>query len=62
MCRTSPRSESVASHDVPPLYYSDADPDGDFDNVDSADIDRDFAAFRAECEYSRAVASAESLD
>ena len=52
----------LAGHDVAPLYYSDADPDGDFDNVDSADIDRDFAAFRAECEHSRTVAAAESLD
>ena len=52
----------LAGNDVPPLYYSDADPDGDFDNVDSADVDHDFATYRAECEHSRIVASAESLD
>ena len=52
----------LAGNDVPPLYYSDADPDGDFDNVDGADVDRDFATFRAECENSRMVASTESLD
>src|SRR5947199_10877662 len=28
---------------VEPLYHSDADPDGDFDNVDDADVQGDFA-------------------
>jgi uncharacterized damage-inducible protein DinB len=49
--------------EAPPLYYSDADPDGDFDRVDDADPDEAFAAWRAECEHARALASgAASLD
>lgn len=27
---------TLAGEDAPPLYYSDVDPDGDFDNVDGA--------------------------
>ena len=37
----------VAARDVPPLYYSDADPDGDFDNVDTADVDEAFRTWNA---------------
>jgi hypothetical protein len=46
-----------------PIYYSDDDPDGDFDNVDDADIEQDLAVWRAECDHSRALlASIDSLD
>lgn len=47
----------------PTLYYSDDDPDGDFDNVDTADVDEAFATWRAECDFGRVLtASAASLD
>lgn len=53
----------LAGEDAPPLYYSDADPDGDFDRVDSADPDEAFAAWRGECDLSRERAAAvSSLD
>ena len=58
----------LAGEDAPPLYYSDTDPDGDFDNVDPAATDAAtvlaaFAAWRAECERSREIAAAlPSLD
>jgi uncharacterized damage-inducible protein DinB len=46
-----------------PYFYSDDDPDGDFDNVDTADVAEAFATWRAECEHARALtAAAESLD
>jgi Protein of unknown function (DUF664) len=52
----------VAGHDAPPLYYTQARRDGDFDDVDDADPAAMFAAFRAEVEVCRAVASGVSLD
>jgi uncharacterized damage-inducible protein DinB len=47
---------------APPRYYSDSDPDGDFDNVDDADIEEGFAFWREECEYADEVVGANSLD
>jgi uncharacterized damage-inducible protein DinB len=45
------------------IYYTDDDPDGDFDNVDSADVAADFATWREECDIARrAIDAAESLD
>ena len=52
-----------AGAEAPPLFYTEADRDGDFDNVDNADPDEAFAAWRAECEGARAVlAGVKSLD
>ncbi|ASU84414.1 DinB family protein [Nocardiopsis gilva YIM 90087] len=51
-----------AGEDVPLLYYSDDDPDQDFDSLDG-DVDEDFAIWRAECERSRQITNAAaSLD
>jgi len=45
------------------IYYSDNDPDGEFDNVETANIEEDFSIFRDACEESRRVTNAaESLD
>ena len=53
----------LAGEDAPRLYYSDDNPDGDFDDVDRADVEADFAAWRAECRNARAVvASFSTLD
>ncbi len=58
----------LAGEDAPPLYYSDADPDGDFDNVEPAainaeSVDAAFARWHAECARAREiVASLPSLD
>jgi uncharacterized damage-inducible protein DinB len=46
----------LEGEDVAPLYYSDDNEDGDFDDVDTADVRADFAAFRAELERCREVA------
>jgi uncharacterized damage-inducible protein DinB len=58
-------SRVLAGRDAPPLYWSEADHDGDFDGVgrDADDPDtagavaRELAAFRAECDVSRALAA-----
>lgn len=49
--------------DVPRLYSGATNPDGDFDDVDTADVAADVARFAAECAASRAaVDGAQSLD
>jgi uncharacterized damage-inducible protein DinB len=53
----------LGGEDAPPMYYSDAHPDGDFDNVDPATTDDAFATWRAECARAREIAAAlPSLD
>ena len=53
----------LGGEDVPGIYWSDDDPDGDFDNVDTADVQEAFATWRAECEHARrAAAAAPSLE
>jgi uncharacterized damage-inducible protein DinB len=53
----------LGGEDAPGIYYSDDDPDGDFDNVDTADVAEAFATWQAECEHARrAVAAAPSLE
>jgi len=51
-----------AGENIPMLYYSDEDPDQDFDRLDG-DVSEAFAVWRAECERSRQIAAAAaSLD
>jgi len=53
----------VAGQDVAFLYCSiDDNPDGDFDDVDSADPEADLATFTREVERARDVASGRPLD
>jgi hypothetical protein len=55
-------SRQFAGQDLPMLYYSDDDPNQDFESLDG-DIDEAFAVWRAECERSREiVAATPSLD
>jgi len=54
---------ALGGKDLPPMYWSDTDPDGDFDNVDTADVDDAFATWRAEIERARGIlAELPSLD
>ena len=53
---------TLAGEAVPPLYSTDADPDGEFDNVDSADPEEAFATWSAECQRSREIIAARDLD
>ena len=44
------------------LYCTDEQPDGDFDNVDDADAEADFATFASEVESARSVIAGRALD
>jgi len=52
----------IAGEDVGFLYSSEADPDGEFDNVEYADAEEDFAAYLAEVEVARRAAAGRELD
>ncbi|HET6627974.1 MAG TPA: DinB family protein [Nocardioidaceae bacterium] len=45
----------LLDEEAAPLYYTDANEDGDFDDVDSADAVADFERFRAEVETCRGI-------
>jgi uncharacterized damage-inducible protein DinB len=54
---------TLAGEEAPALYYSEADPDGDFDNVDTADPEEAFDAWRWECgRAAELIAGVGSLD
>jgi uncharacterized damage-inducible protein DinB len=54
---------TFSGEDAPPHYYAKEDLDGEFDNVDDADVAEAFATWRAECEQARTVvAETPSLD
>lgn len=54
--------EQFAAEDVRNLYYSDDDPNQDFDDL-GGDVEEAFAVWRSECERSREiVAAASSLE
>lgn len=53
---------TLAGERVPAIYSTDADPDGEFDNVDTADVDEAFASWQAECERAREIVSERELD
>ena len=53
----------LAGETAPPLYYSDDDPDGDFDSIDPSKADDEMAMFYETLERSReAEAAVGSLD
>jgi uncharacterized damage-inducible protein DinB len=52
----------VAGEDVGFLYSSEADPDGEFDHVGTADAGQDFAAYLSEIELARQAAANHELD
>jgi uncharacterized damage-inducible protein DinB len=52
----------IAGEDVGYLYSSEDDPDGEFDHVEEADPERDFATFRQELDAARAAARGHPLD
>jgi uncharacterized damage-inducible protein DinB len=52
----------VNGEEVGFLFSSEADPDGEFDHVEDADAERDFAAYLAEIEAARQAAAGHDLD
>ena len=53
---------TLAGEDVADHYASDDDPDGDFNNVDSADVDEAFATWRADCARADEIVSRRALE
>jgi uncharacterized damage-inducible protein DinB len=51
-----------AGQDLEWLFCTDESPDGDFDDVDTADAERDFAVFHDEVALARQAADGHSLD
>ncbi len=47
----------LVGEDVKPLYYSEDNEDGDFDDVDTADMAGDMGRFREEVDHCRRVAA-----
>ncbi|MEV6690623.1 DinB family protein [Micromonospora sp. NPDC051196] len=54
--------QCFAGEDLPELYDFDADPDAEFNTVDTADVEADFAAFRAETMAADAATAGHDLD
>lgn len=53
----------IGGENAPPIFYSDVDIDGDFDNLDSADVDDVFAIWLSEiARADEIVAAVGSLD
>jgi len=46
----------------PPIFYSQENPDGDFDDIDAATVDNDAATWRTECARSDEVFATCDLD
>jgi hypothetical protein len=46
------------AEDVPDLYYTEGQPDADFENIADADAQKDFEIFAAECEAARQIVAA----
>ncbi len=54
--------QCFAGESLPELYDFDADPDAEFNTVDTADPEADFAAFRAEIAAADAATAGHDLD
>ncbi len=52
----------VMGEAAPPLYWSESNRDGDFDDVDDADVASAFDEFARECARSREILATRSLD
>jgi len=53
---------TLTGEDVDPLYYTDENEDGDFDDLDDTEPADVFAAFRAEVDTCRAIAARHPID
>ncbi|MET8009029.1 DinB family protein [Streptomyces sp. NPDC005271] len=52
----------LAQEDVPPIWYSDEDPDGDFHVTDGDTMESSYALWRAEIAKAKEAAAGRSLD
>jgi uncharacterized damage-inducible protein DinB len=53
---------TLAGEAVEDIFSSEKDPDGDFNNVDTADPDEALACWRAECDAAREIVAGRKLD
>jgi uncharacterized damage-inducible protein DinB len=53
---------TLAGEDIEDRYSSDADPDGDFDNIATADVDEAFASWHEECGLADEIMSRRALE
>jgi len=53
---------TLALEQVPDVFSSATDPDGDLNNVDEADVAEAFTAWHAECEQARQLVASRSLE
>jgi len=51
-----------ADEELPSIYWTDDSPDGDFDLLDEANAEADFATFKSEVELADRAAAGHSLD
>jgi uncharacterized damage-inducible protein DinB len=54
--------KTLAGEEIEYHYSSDEDIDGEFDNVDSADVDEAFATWRDECAHADEIISRRALE
>jgi uncharacterized damage-inducible protein DinB len=52
----------VLGDDAPPLYWTESNRDGDFDDVDDANVGDAFDEFERECARSREILATRTLD
>ena len=52
----------LAGEDAPPLFYDEANPEGDLEIPDDADFADDLALWQTQCDRARETAAARSLD
>jgi hypothetical protein len=55
-------TRGVGRRTAGPIYYSDDNPDGDFDDADTADVAADFAQFRTEVARAREICAKADLE
>ena len=53
---------TLGGEDIDYRYSTDDDPDGEFDNVDSADVDEAFTSWHEECARADEIISRRALD
>jgi uncharacterized damage-inducible protein DinB len=53
---------TLAGEKAPNRFSTDDDPDGEFDNVDEADVQEAFGAWQEECNHAREILASRTLD
>jgi uncharacterized damage-inducible protein DinB len=54
--------KTIAGEEAPPLYYTEENPDGDFDDLDTHSATEVYEVWQAACARSREITAARDLD